>query len=38
MKRLWGSELSGLRKRRDIEAKLIEQADRDYAPDELIYV
>jgi len=38
MKRLWGNDMSGLLKRRDIEAKLIEQADRDYAPDELIYV
>ncbi|EAU54494.1 hypothetical protein [Mariprofundus ferrooxydans] len=38
MKRLWGSELYGLLKRRDLEAQIIEHADRDYTSDELIYV
>ncbi|MDX8406700.1 MAG: hypothetical protein R8K50_11200 [Mariprofundus sp.] len=38
MKRLWGTNLSGLRLRRDREADLIEHANRDYSPDELVYL
>jgi len=39
MKRLWDErKLAGLHKRRNNEAKLVENASRDYADDELLYV
>ncbi|WAJ71544.1 glycoside hydrolase family protein [Catenovulum adriaticum] len=38
MKRLWGPQLSGLHKRRDIEAELVLNANRDYKPNELYRV
>lgn len=36
MKRIWASGPPGLLTRREDEAELVENADRDYAPDELV--
>lgn len=38
MKRLWGSNLPGLLKRRDIEADLVLNSNHDYAPSDVVEI